>query len=147
MMFNKLHKWILMRWRWYRHLSLYVIADATDNSITLSKRLFKVMDVLNKEQAKVFVFETKKLSPSGIVLNHYNFTLNPALDQETQLGDIQYNAKHKTIGFESLCPAVTRIFYDYGLPAQGRAKLSIDICHVDNMEYYKILRPYDRPHK
>ncbi len=141
MMLDKLQKWLLMRWRWYRHRYLYVIADASDNSVTLSKQLFRVMDVLNQEQAKVFVFMAKDDGCQPC----YAFTLNPMFEQETQLNDIQYNAKHKTIGFESLCPTVTRIFYDYGLPSQGRAKLSIDVCHVDNTEYYKILRPYDRP--
>lgn len=147
MMFSKLNKWLLLRWRWYRHLSLYVIADASDNSITFSKGLFDILDVMSQKEAKIFVFEAKDFTPSGILLNHYAFTLNPIFEQETQLAYIQYNAKYKTIGFESLCPTVTRIFYDYGLPATGRAKLSVDVCKATgDMVYYKILRPYDKSH-
>ena len=147
MMFSKLNKWLLLRWRWYRHLSLYVIADASDNSITFSKGLFDILDVMSQKEAKIFVFEVKDFSHSGILLSNYAFTLNPIFEQETQLADIQYNAKYKTIGFESLCPTVTRIFYDYGLPSTGRAKLSVDVCKtIGDMVYYKILRPYDKSH-
>ena len=55
-MIKKFRLWLIRRWRWYRHRMLYVICDARDNSITLSHALFDMMDVMNQEQAKAFVF-------------------------------------------------------------------------------------------
>lgn len=143
MILDKINRWLFLRWRWYRNLRLFVIADATDNSISFSKCLFRLLDVYSHEQAKVFVFSVECGGPDG---KHYAFMLNPDFDQETQLADIQFNVKHKTVGFESLCPSVNRIFYDYGIPADRRAKLSVDICFnpYSGIEYYKILKPYDR---
>lgn len=121
---------------WFRHLQLYIIADATDNSITLSRALFRRIDVMNLDELNIFVFR---------VGDSYGFTINPQQLKETntQFTTIQYNSKHRTIGFETLCPTVNQIFYNYGLPADTRVKLSIEVCHTtDGMTYYKIKRPY-----
>ena len=169
----------MKRWRWYRHHSLYVIADPADNSVTLSRALFNHMDVMSLDVAKVYVFQLSGAAPLCDVVPsaaplcdvvsgaaplcdvvsgaaplcgvEYAFTLNPDIDQPTCLADIQYNSKHHSIGFESLCPTVNRIFYDYGLPPYKKVRLSIDVCSVcgDSIAtpviYYKILRPYDKP--
>lgn len=115
--------------------SLYVIADATDNSITLSKRLFHKMGVMELDVAKVYVFSIP-LSKT------YAFILNPPFDKPTQLCDIQYNSKHRCVGFETLCPTVNRIFYDYRLPHDRRCKLSVKLRKtVEGVVYYEICRP------
>lgn len=145
-MIKKFRLWLLGVWRWYRHRSLYVIADPADNSITLSRALFEHMDVMNKEQAKVFVFTVSNGSPTD---KSYAFTLNPIIKQPTQLCDIQYNSKHRSIGFETLCPTVNRILYDYALPT-CKTKLSVEPSTVPdaspsgNMTIYTILPPYDK---
>lgn len=141
-------------WRWYRRRALYVIADPRDNSVTLSRLLFEHMGVMKQETAKVFVFRlgnaaVDNTQQSGAI---YAFSLNPPLgDQPTQLCDIQYNSKHRTIGFETLCPSVNRIFYDYGLPSDKPAKLSVDTALAirtdmkakdEPMLYYIILPPH-----
>ena len=120
--------------RWLRHRTLYVIADARDNSITLSRALASRMRVFDVEVPKVFVFR---------VDNDYAFTVNPHIEQPTQLADIQYNSKHRCIGFESLTPTVNRIFYDYGLPANSRCRLSVEPCTdtPGNLSFFKICRP------
>lgn len=41
---------------WLRKRHMYVIADATDNSVTFSRALFHHMGGLSLEQAKVFAF-------------------------------------------------------------------------------------------
>ena len=41
---------------WLRKRHMYVIADATDNSITFSRALFQHMGGLSLEKAKVFAF-------------------------------------------------------------------------------------------
>lgn len=141
-MIHAINNWLLRVWRWYRHRSLYIIADATDNSITISKGLFRYMDVMNLDVAKVFVFRLCNTIPVGNTTGAiYAFMVNPPFSQPTQLADIQYNAKHKCIGFECLVPTVNRIFYDYGIPAASRAKLSIQPTKYNDNEYYIICPP------
>jgi len=143
-MIKKFRLWLLGVWRWYRHRSLYVIADPADNSVTLSRALFEHMDVMNQEHAKVFMFSVG-VSSAGI--GFYAFTLNPDIEQPTCLADIQYNSKYRSIGFASLCPTVNRIFYDYGLPYDRPVKLSVEPATIPwqgkTFTYYKILRPHD----
>lgn len=117
---------------------MYVIIDGSDNSVTLSQHLCKHMDFMGLETAKVFVFG---ITGDGSGEKAYGFMLNPDLEQETQLADIQYNSKYHCVGFESLNPTVARILYDYGLPASAKVKLSVDVCRAGDKEYYKILRP------
>lgn len=126
-MFKKLRYWMS------RH-AYYVIADPADNSVTLSKALYRHMGVEELDAAKVYVFFVPEA-------DCYGFILNPDFNQETQLADIQYNGKHKTIGFECLVPTVNRIFYDYGLPHDRKIKLSVEICKAGDIGYYKICRP------
>lgn len=137
-MIKKIIRWVVRLWRHFRHHTLYVIADPADNSITLSRGLFRHMDVMKLDVAKVYVF---KLSQTGDTATTYAFALNPPVGQSTQMSDIQYNARHRTCGFESLCPTVNRIFYDYGLPPCAKVKLSVEPRSVNNITYYTILRP------
>lgn len=97
--------------KWWRHRRNFVILDPRDNSVTFSRRLFHRLKTTYEDvdiQPKVFVFfipATKR----------YGFAINVPLEQTTQLADIQYNPKHKCIGFESLNPTVAKILYDYGV--------------------------------
>ena len=120
------------------HRSMYIIADPRDNSITLSRRLVRRMGVMKAEQAKVFVFKTNDK------YQRYAFTLNPQLTEPTQLCDIQYNTKHRCIGFETLCPTVNKIFYDYRLPLAKAVKLSVRSRTLRNITYYVIIPPYEK---
>ena len=117
---------------------MYVIVDGADNSVTLSKRLTKNMKLMEQTQAKVFVFRIPESAS-------YGFMLNPNIEQETQLSGVQYNGKYKSIGFESLCPTVNRILYDYALPS-GKHKLSVKRQRTkDGQVYYQICKPYGEP--
>lgn len=123
---------------WLRSLFVYVIADATDNSITFSRRLFKQLNVMGLDVARIYAFYIPDT-------RCYAFMLNAPIEQETQLADVQYNSKHRCVGFECLCPTVNRIFYDYGLPANVRCKLSVKVCKTEEgLTYYQICRPYGR---
>ncbi len=121
---------------WYRSLRLFVIIDHVDNSVTLSKKLFSHIrnhsDMTDK--AVVFVF---RISDTGL----FGFLVNPRIDKQTQLCDIQYNDKYKSIGFETLNPSVGRILYDYGLPAEQQCKLSVSIRETDGKFFYQIEKP------
>lgn len=122
--------------RFFSDRSCYVIADAKDNSITFSSRLFKRMGVMKLDKAKVMCFFEPKS-------RCYAFILNPDIgEKSTQLADISYNTKYKCIGFECLVPTVNRIFYDYGLPAESRCKLTVRKLKAGSLEYYQICRPY-----
>ena len=137
--------WLLMHWHWLAKMRLYVIADSNDNSVTFSKDLFRMLDVMDKEQAKVYVFKlsgiTYKIN-DAVFCPRYAFTINPTISEDTQLADIQYNQKHRCIGFECLVPTVNQIFYDYGLPAFSRAKLSVlPAATGTDIIYYTILPP------
>lgn len=131
---------LIDRWRSLRY---YVIADPADNSVTLSKRLFLHM---RKEAEKagddgdatsVFVFRIPRHATFG-------FMLNPEIDGPTQLCQIQHNSKYRCIGFETLCPSVGRVFFEYGLPATRPAKLSVSVRRTpQGKTYYQ----FDAPNK
>lgn len=96
---------------WWRNRRYFVILDSRDNSVTFSRRLFMHIKRVHggaDVQPKVFVFYT----PAA---RRYGFAVNVPFDNPTQLADIQYNSKHRCIGFESLNPTVARILYDYGV--------------------------------
>lgn len=115
----------------------FVIADPRDNSITISKQLFKHIKRQGLTQVQVFVFAIPENKS-------YGFTINPPIEQDTVLASLQYNSKHKSIGFESRCPTVNKIFYDYRLPGIP-AKLSVKIHRLPTGMYcYEIINP-NRP--
>lgn len=122
---------------WWQSLLFYVIADPADNSITLSRRLFLHIknNAKKSDAARVFV-----LRISGD--NTFGFIINPAIKQATQMCDIQYNDKYKCIGFETLCPSVGRILYEYGLSDNCRVKLSVSVQKTpQGKTYYKFDKP------
>jgi hypothetical protein len=130
-MIRKLVDW----WRYRRH---FVIMDAADSSVTFSRDLFRYIrrKYATETSPKVFVFF---IPASGM----YGFVINRDIDRPTQLADIQYNAKYRCIGFESLNPAVARIMYDYGLgDISHTCRLSVS-RHVDasGKEYFQIEKP------
>lgn len=93
---------------------------------------------MGKAEPKVFVF--------SISNEHaYGFMVNPEIKQETCLCSIQYNEKYQTVGFETLCPPVTRILYDYQLEAEKKYKLSVKVKTINSKSYYKIIPPITPP--
>ena len=120
---------IIQKWRSLRY---YVIADPADNSVTLSRHLFAHMRKGAGANTSVFVFRIP-------LYNTFGFMLNPGIDEPTQLCQIQYNGKYRCIGFETLCPSVGRILYEYGLPALRPVKLSVSIRRTPQGKvYYQI---------
>lgn len=119
--------------RW-QSLHYYVLADPADNSITLSKRLFQHIKS-NAEEGRdtsVFMFRIPGTGTFGFMANH-------GIAQPTQLCQIQYNGKYRCIGFETLCPSVGRILYEYGLSAFHPVKLSVSIKRTpQDKVYYQI---------
>lgn len=125
--------------RLYQSIRFFVVIDPSDNSVTLSKKLFAHLRKTAGEgkEAKVFVFRVTNNKEST-----FAFMVNPDISQETQLCDIQYNDKHKCVGFETLCPSVGFILYEYGLPAIHKCKLSVTVRKTElNTYYYQIEKP------
>ena len=109
----------------------YVIADGNDNSITLSEKLFKSICDDGDQEGDVIM---------STVGGNYSFMMNPDLDELTRLSKIQYNGKHKTIGFE--CSAVNNMFHSYGISAEVVVKLSVTKKFtVPGKPYYIIEKP------
>ena len=100
----------------WKYRGLYVDLDPADTSITLSKKLFQKMGVMEQKKAKVMVFIVAQACEQPI----YGFEMNPPLpdDSEAPIADIQLNTKHNCVGFETLVPTVAKILYDYMLPNQ-----------------------------
>lgn len=124
--------------QWLHLASYYVIADPADNSVTLSKSLFKRLNVMKLDAANVFVFFIPEEGS-------YGFMLNPSQLKDTEappLCAIHYNYKYRCVGFETLCPTVNYIFYRYKLGIDKPCKLSVKECKMkDGTVYYKICRP------
>lgn len=97
-----------------KNRGLYVDLDPADTSITLSKKLFQKMGVMDNKEAKVMVFIIAQACEQPI----YAFELNPPLPKgsEAPVAEVQFNTKHHCVGFETLVPTVAKILYDYMLP-------------------------------
>ena len=125
---------------WWRNRRNFVIMDARDNSVTFSRHLFSHIRNMYGDAdtpPKVFVFYTP-------ATKCYGFAINVPLDQPTQLADIQYNSRHKCIGFESLSPTVAKILYDYGVPRFMKpCRLTVTVQNTpQGRMYYQIERPH-----
>lgn len=122
---------------WLWSLRRYVILDPADNSVTLSRLLFSDMQQRAPDDAiaRVFVFRVPKEQT-------YGFILGSPRDEPTQLCDIQYNAEHRCIGFETLCPSVGTMLYEWQLPAMTRCKLSVSLRYLpDGRACYTFVPP------
>lgn len=120
----------------WQNRRMFVIIDPADNSVTLSSRLFSHMRKNAKDsesQAKVFVFKAG---------SSFGFMPDPQFEQPTQICDIQYNDKHRCIGFETLCPSVGQMLYAFGLPASRPRKISVEADTLpDGRLWYKMEEP------
>lgn len=130
-------KTLIRRWQSLRYIRYFVTVDPSDNSITLSPRLYRHIRKLVEasDATKVLLF----MVPA---LDSYGFAINPEVDSETYLSNIQYNSKYDCVGFETLCPTVGKILFDYGLPADKVIKIRvIPTMTADLKLYYLIQRP------
>lgn len=119
----------------FTKLNWYVVIDGRDNSVTISRKVWlhlKKNVSKDCDEARVFVFKTS--------LNEFAFMVNHNIEQDTQLCTVQYNEHFKTIGFESLCPSVNRICYEYGLPYEKPIKLPVRIEKTPDGRFYYVLQ-------
>ncbi len=120
-----------------RRRGMYVILDPSDDSVTLSRKLYRSIDrECGGKPDTVFMFTAG---------GEYAFCCNPKergwleADSKAPLPRIQYNAKYRCIGFHAECPTVNRIVYDYGLPL-CKSRLSAYPCEAKGIRYYRICK-------
>ena len=95
----------------------YITADASDNSITLSEKICKDLQI-DKGITRIFLFKIKGE-------NSYAFKrVSKDFGEQTECGIVSYNPVLKTFGFIALCPTVNKIFYDLGIKSETK-KFSI----------------------
>lgn len=125
--------WQFLRKLYYRNV--YVIADCKDNSMTVSKRLYRMMKRQFTDKAKVFVFQVAGSAD-------YGFMINPEGVDAQVTSEVMYNDKYKCVGFECLYPTVNMIAYQFDLPAQSATKLSVFPDKTDTgQKFFRICRP------
>lgn len=117
---------------------MHVVLDPADSSVTLSKALFAHIKegAKDDDMAKFFVFSVAGDTAGKV----YGFKVNPDIDRPTQLCNIQYNSKYKCVGFETLCPTVSSILYNYDLSATKAVRLSVSVREANGVAYYQIER-------
>lgn len=116
-------------YNWFMSLSpYYVILSQDDSSVTFSRFLFNHIRK-RTQSTSVLMF---RLSTGG-----FAFTVGP---RDTPTATIQYSETYKTIGFETLSPLVSRIFYDYHI-SQDKYKLFVRPVILGDILYYEIKRP------
>lgn len=89
-MIQKIINWFKLR----RHF--YIIADASDNSMTINQELYKAMDVENAEDIRIFVFRVE--DSFGFIINseETKMIMPTTLPYNTTVSTSQSDLKHLT---------------------------------------------------
>lgn len=117
----------------YEH-KLYVVVDGSDNSVTLSMGLVK--DIIRHTpmvEGAIIV----KLS----LCNDYGLILKTAEANDIPMVyPLQYSAKYKSVGFESLTPMVNRVLADYDLPLMSKQTIAVKKMKFNATNCYRLCR-------
>lgn len=107
------------------NIGRYILLDPNDGSITLSKRLYKTICKAHRLPDDVFTFRRSD-EKYAFIVNPYETVLNKYADvKDRSTSQLQYNGKHKCVGFAPDIPTVAQIVYDYNLPVDGVSKMSV----------------------
>lgn len=122
---------------WY--INFFVVLDGRCNSVTVSKCLYHHMTKPERSDYKIFVFKTSDTK-------QYCFAFREDFEQlkdtNTIFTELQFNEKHKKIGFRTDKPSVTGILSEYGIQAEGMVRLSVLPRKTDNgSTFYEIQKP------
>ena len=122
----------------FMYRNYFVILDGRVNSVTLSKGVYR--HIMHKERTdnSVFVF---RLSDRGT----YGFCMREDWEElckaNTAFTQLQFNQKHKKVGFRSDRPSVTAILDEYNLPLNRMVRLTcIPRKSQKGEPYYEIMR-------
>jgi hypothetical protein len=115
-----------------RYGRIYIIADSSDNSISLSDGFI--------------AYTRKNLGPIGKVAarvvkddkGYYYIYFSADEDaDETYHSVLCRNDYYDSIGFECLVPTVNRIFYDYKIAGE-HAQMDVSVVKINGRKLYKI---------
>lgn len=111
---------------------LYIFADSSDNSISLSDGLLayirKDLGPIGKVAARVVQDE------KGCYYIHFSADEG---EDGTYHSVLCRNEYYDSIGFECLVPTVNRIFYDYRIAGE-HAKIDVSVVNIKGKKLYKI---------
>ena len=132
-------KYLIDKVNGFRYRNHYVVLDGRANSVTLSKGIYD--HIMRKERTdySVFVF---RLPDRGT----YAFCMREDWEElsktNTIFTQLQFNQKHKKIGFRSDYPSVTAILDAYNLPLDRMVRLTcIPRKSCKGEQFYEIIRP------
>jgi|WetSurMetagenome_2_1015567.scaffolds.fasta_scaffold11874_6 hypothetical protein len=108
------------------------LADLRDSSITVNRKLFTL---LGGGKEKILVFRERGTK------NYCLCTVSDKWLEEnhTQVCFFQYNEKFKSIGFTSICPTVSSIFYETGITEETH-KFRLKRVETKDRTYYKLIK-------
>lgn len=123
-------------YRWVDEHTCSVLIDGSDNSVSMSKGMIKAVGIYDKDIEGALIVKTTD-EQYGIVFKEKD---RPEHSELSNVANIQYNSKYKSIGFETLTPMANRILDDYGLPLMSKQKFSVKLRKSILIEYWEICR-------
>ena len=132
-------KYLIDKINGFRHRNDFVVLDGRANSVTISKGIYDHIMQKERTDNSIFVF---RLSDRGT----YGFCMREDWNELSKVNTIftqlQFNQKHKKIGFRSDYPSVTAILDEYDLPLDRMVRLTcIPRKSAKGEPYYEIIRP------
>lgn len=122
--------------RWMDEHTCRVLIDGSDNSVSMSKGLIRAAGIFDKDIEGALIVKTTD-GQYAIVFKEKD---RPEHRELSNVANIQYNSKYKSIGFETLTPMANRILNDYGLPLMSKQKFSVKLRKSIFLEYWEICR-------
>lgn len=126
----------MAHYRWVDEHTCSVLIDGSDNSVSMSKGMIKAVGIYDKDIEGALIVKTTD-EQYGIVFKEKD---RPEHSELSNVANIQYNSKYKSIGFETLTPMANRILDDYGLPIMSKQKFSVKLRKSIFLEYWEICR-------
>lgn len=132
-------KYLIDKIKVFRHRNDFVVLDGRANSVTLSKGIYDHIMQKERTDNSIFVFRLSDRGTYGFCMREDWKELSKVNTIFTQL---QFNQKHKKIGFRSDYPSITAILDDYNLPLNRMVRLTcIPRKSAKGEPYYEIMRP------
>ena len=132
-------KYLIDKINCLRHRNDFVVLDGRANSVTLSKGIYDHIMQKERTDNSIFVFRLSDRGTYGFCMREDWKELSKVNTIFTQL---QFNQKHKKIGFRSDYPSVTAILDEYDLPLDRMVRLTcIPRKSAKGEPYYEIMRP------
>lgn len=119
-----------------RYRGMYVILDPNTDSVTVSKALYRHMNIDRRVCFHIFCFRVRE--NFAFCFREDNKQL---CNSDTAFSELSVDTKHNRIGFVMVAPTVNKVLYDYGLPCDKPVRLSVFPVKKHGLLYYKLQRP------